>query len=276
MLGKLIKYDMRSLRRVLLPMVLAIPVSAIFCTAALRFIIVLINSDYGNFFTTMLIATCGLFVFANAVVILLLPTATLIFTMVNFYRTLYTDEGYLTFTLPVKTADILNSKFLTAVIWSVISIIVSVLSALFVLLLGTSPDSLINLNIIPGLIELLQGITELFTTSGVVVYSIFYMVSGLYQITVLFLAITIGSVIAKKHKALAAVGIYYVINLAASLVTNVLTLIMMFSSDFSDESVLTLMFTISSPIINMILYLGFAVAAYITTLNLMKNRLNLS
>lgn len=49
-------------------------------------------------------------------------------TAVRFYRNLFTDEGYLMFTLPVKTSDLLLSKTLVAVTWRLISVVFTVLS----------------------------------------------------------------------------------------------------------------------------------------------------
>lgn len=277
MLDKLIKYDMKSLRRVLLPLMLAIPVSALLCTAALRLLISLINTtENGNILTVMLIMTSGIFILANAFVILACPTAALVFTMVNFYRSLYTDEGYLTFTLPVKTSEILNSKYLTAVIWGFIAAIVSLLSGTFVLLFGTSTDSLINYDIIPGLADFFGTFIEIFTPGGITIYLIQLVIAALYQIIVLFLAITIGSVIVKKFRALASIGIYYAINVVVSTVTSIISFLMMFATGFSDDVDVSLMLTFSSPVINSVLYLGFGVAAYITCLHLMKNKLDLS
>ncbi len=42
---------------------------------------------------------------------------TIIFITMRFYRNLYTSEGYLTFTLPVKTDLIIHSKVITGTLW---------------------------------------------------------------------------------------------------------------------------------------------------------------
>jgi len=44
-------------------------------------------------------------------------------TAVRFYKNLFTDEGYLMFTLPVKTSDLLLSKILVAALWRAISFV---------------------------------------------------------------------------------------------------------------------------------------------------------
>lgn len=44
-------------------------------------------------------------------------------TAIRFYKNFFTDEGYLMFTLPVKTSELLFSKLLVAVLWRLISIL---------------------------------------------------------------------------------------------------------------------------------------------------------
>ncbi|MBD5549585.1 MAG: hypothetical protein HDQ96_00175 [Lachnospiraceae bacterium] len=57
-------------------------------------------------------------------------------TAIRFYKNLFTDEGYLMFTLPVKTSDLLLSKALVSVFWKLISIIFTVLSILGIASVG--------------------------------------------------------------------------------------------------------------------------------------------
>lgn len=52
----------------------------------------------------------------------------MICTAVRFYKNLFTDEGYLMFTLPVKVSDLLLSKLLVATCFRLISILFTVLS----------------------------------------------------------------------------------------------------------------------------------------------------
>lgn len=59
-------------------------------------------------------------------------------TAVRFYKNLFTDEGYLMFTLPVKTSDLLLSKMLVAVLWKLISIVFTMLSIFGIATVGIS------------------------------------------------------------------------------------------------------------------------------------------
>ncbi|MCR4850138.1 MAG: hypothetical protein K5870_02665 [Lachnospiraceae bacterium] len=46
---------------------------------------------------------------------------TIIYLVIRYYRNLYTSEGYLTFTLPVKTDMIIHSKVITGSVWLFLS-----------------------------------------------------------------------------------------------------------------------------------------------------------
>ena len=54
-----------------------------------------------------------------------------IYLYYNFYKNKFTDEGYLTFTLPASTHQILLSSILNILIWEIILTVVLLLSYLF-------------------------------------------------------------------------------------------------------------------------------------------------
>ncbi len=280
MLGKLIKYDMRALRRVLLPLTLAVPLSALLCTAALRLTIALSSLETYEVVASIVSATSAIFIMLNCFAIIASPMIAILLVMVNFYRSLYTDEGYLTFTLPVKTSQILTSKLITAAIWSLVSVIVCILSAALIVIFGTTADTLVNTEVINTVGKLCHElIGNVISIPAIVTYIVSMFVSGLYLIVILFLAITVGSIISKKHKVLASIGMYYAFNLITSTVTGVVNLILMLITFGGDEASFETgidYISISSPIINTIFYLGFGAAAYIACNYMMKNKLNLS
>ena len=86
MLGKLIKHDMRSLLRLILPLTLAIIASALLCTLALRFVVSTASSGDGSGYDIMIISSLGTYIFLNAVAVLIYPTVVTILIMYNFYK----------------------------------------------------------------------------------------------------------------------------------------------------------------------------------------------
>ena len=57
---------------------------------------------------------------------------TFILIILRFYKNLMSEEGYLMFTLPVKTSQLINSKLIVSIFWCLTSILV-VISSLLIL-----------------------------------------------------------------------------------------------------------------------------------------------
>ena len=115
MLGRLMKYDMKYMARILPWLYLGgIGFSALVTT----FILVITDA------TILLLGTYAAY-FLFTIAVEAIAVCSSIFMMVRIYRNMFSDEGYLTFTLPVKNGDVLNSKILTGAIWSIFSFIVA-------------------------------------------------------------------------------------------------------------------------------------------------------
>ncbi len=110
MLSKLLKYDFRSAVKTWIILgILSLVLSVVGGRS-----IAMSGSGYEHDGLFIAGATIALFV------IVLTAMATAILSFYRFYQTLFTDEGYLTFTLPVTKQDLLLSKF----IFSLVSIAV--------------------------------------------------------------------------------------------------------------------------------------------------------
>ena len=101
MLGKLLKQDFRATARIILPVYAAVPVLGLFTGLITR-----LCESQSNIWISILGSLVS-FVFSLAVVLMIL----------RFYRNLMTDEGYLMFTLPVSTTELICSKLIVSVVW---------------------------------------------------------------------------------------------------------------------------------------------------------------
>ena len=135
----------------------------------------------------------------------------------RFYKSRFSDEGYLTFTLPVNHHQLLLSSILNSVIGIVLVFLAAaaavVLSCILLLMafpMDFWPEAAAAVGRAFGtLMESMEGNWAIFwEIAGTM------LLSGLHQIVVLMLSVTIGAMIAKKYKLLAAVGAYYLIALA--------------------------------------------------------------
>ena len=119
MLGKLMKYDMRYMARILPWLYLGGVCLSLLVTGG----IMLFSNDLVMIFGLEIVLQ------VLSIGIEAIAVCSTVFMIVRIYRNMFSDEGYLTFTLPVKTGDIINSKILTGAVWTFFSYIVSAIMA---------------------------------------------------------------------------------------------------------------------------------------------------
>ena len=123
MLGKLLKYEWKGTYKIVLILLLVLLGATLFASLGLVGLVKYMSGssadggEMGAVFATMfLFMTIGIY-FVSVIGI----SYTLqIYQGVHFYKTMYTDEGYLTHTLPVTANQILFSKTLMAGCWNLI------------------------------------------------------------------------------------------------------------------------------------------------------------
>lgn len=281
MLKKLLKYDMKSMVRMLVPLSLAVMGTTVAGTASLR---IMQNVNTGTSTSWILTSTLMIVFISTILALIAFSIFSQILIMYRYYTNLFTDEGYLTFTLPVKTTSILTSKVINAMIWSAYSLLIIFFCIFIYVAFGTAEGShLINSEIFRELKDGIRILTETYSAGIIVKYIIeflvFLFVSLLYGTISIYLALTIGSIIAKKHKILAAIGIYYGINMIMSLFITIINSILSFSNvyqfDYFANIAADKVFDIAF-YINAGSFLIFSVISYLITRQLLKNKLNLS
>ena len=222
MLGKLMKYDMKYMARILPWIYLGAGVLSgiVALLSALS-----IKSGADVFISYALITAIPLFLTIAAI-----SVCSTIFMMVRIYKNMFSDEGYLTFTLPVKKSSIIWSKLLTGAVWNVFGFLVTIGSiALPVVVILTvaaksSPDASAYLALIWEYISavfrmlkaepdfilstvtlVLQGIVSLFSTSA-----LFLLACSLAQRL-------------NKNRGIASVGIYLGLNFGVSIISSIVS-----------------------------------------------------
>ena len=222
MFVKLLKYDMRSVWRIWWIMALSVLGMSVVGGVGLRIVLALIEADIFPFFIFLgfiLVFACVMAIVASAV-----GTELLVF--IRFYKNFFTDEGYLTFTLPVSRKNLLFSKTLNALIWTAAQAILMFICIFLVILIGV-PVS-VGYDFFR---ELTYTFSALFAEVGLwsVIYAleILFLIicSILFSISLIHFCITMGAMLAKKAKVLAAIGIYYAANMIFSFGTQIITVI---------------------------------------------------
>lgn len=116
MLGKLIKHEFRATGRVMLPLLAAVLILSPLAGVSI------LSFDRKSFGSAMQIVSSVVLV-AFAVSVIAICITSFIIMIRRFYTSLLCDEGYLTFTLPAGTAEIILSKLIVSFVWFVAALL---------------------------------------------------------------------------------------------------------------------------------------------------------
>ena len=220
MLKKLFKYDFKSVWGLWWIVALALPGVSIVGASAFRIGMATVES-------MPFIGIICFFAFGISIIAVLASfVVTMLLVYQRFYKNLYTDEGYLTFTLPVSRRDILFSKTLNSMIWQFFHFLL-LIGCIFIYLLIAPPTESGILNLAP-IGEALSFVGEALGKAGawLIAYiplAILMLLASLFWSVVLIeLCITFGSILATKHKIVMSVLMYYVISMVISFVGQIL------------------------------------------------------
>jgi len=227
MLLKLFKYDFKSVAKLALPMTLAILLTSILASLSIHFTFAAVESDNDILMSTVS-AVCVFMIITWIIAVIAYGIGVKFAVVRRYYTHFFSDEGYLTFTLPCKTSTHFMSKILSGLLWDALSSIVFVVCVVIVVL------GIPNINVGADFgVEyyLFDIITSLYDYDAVsIVINIFEgIVTSVSGLMILYIAVTIGAMLASKHKVLASVGFYFAISWSFGLIEIVATLVPQFA-----------------------------------------------
>lgn len=285
MFRSLLKHDMRAIWRKWWIMLILLPGLALAAGAALHVLQANPHGPVGMIFQIL----SALFLVVAYIALFGSSFYAVILVYTHFYKSLYTDEGYLTFTLPVTKGQILASKTVNAFFWTSIHTLLIVGCLAIVVLMIPQGNSDMS-PILDLFAELGSMITDdLWRDMGgwLIVYAVelalLVALSVLLTVALVHLCITFGSMVAKKAKMLAAIGIYYGFNVV---LTTAFELIVLLGID----PFISGLFELLLPLPDQTVYLAFALMAlivcvivatlaavvYFITQNILERKLNLA
>ena len=215
MLGKLMKYDLRSGIRTFA--LIWIGLAALAAINGLTLRITFdgdIQSELARFIITVL----------PMVLLVVLYVAMGIFMLVfiinRFYKGLLGDEGYLMFTLPVSVSEHIGSKLLTSMIFQIGSFAVAVLSG-GLLLAVLAPANLREITAaVQDMTDYLAGYPLPAGTGWLIAeFAVYMLIGAAVTILQIYTAISIGH-LAKKNRGWFALLAYVGISIAFSIIMN--------------------------------------------------------
>lgn len=281
MLLKLFKYDFKASARFGVPVLIAVAAAALL--GSINTGVTVANVGKESTFEAVTNAPFGeLLIFLGMggllLVSLALGIAAAVMTvllLVQYYRSTAADEAYLTFTLPVTPAQILWSKLLNTLVWSSFCGIALFLAGAAVLGTGVTAAGIAE-DFVNTFGELFAFLYSVFGKTGTfVLLCLTGAASAVSSYLMMFMAITFGAVIARKHKALAAVAMIFLVNSVMSGITSVMKFILLGDFTFQmlfDEGAAN----ISSYLISCtVLHAALAVVYFLVTRYMLEKKLNL-
>ena len=209
MLKRLIKYDMRAISKIALPMYLASGIINILCCVVLYFSFGFAEEIESVFSAIML--TGGLY-FVGILTIAVMLIVVVLAVEMRYYRAVFSDEGYLNMVIPVTRRQFLNSKIISGVVWVLLSGLVAGACVFVSVLL---PTLLYDTSLISEAVEMIKadiGVTDfsvpflLATNLTGVLLSLLALVK---DVMLVITAITVSSVYFKRFRVLVFVAVYF-------------------------------------------------------------------
>ena len=296
MLGKLMKYEWKNIWKAGTLMLLGMLVVTVIGCVVLRMpggvVTGLldnndINATQSWFVLSSFVATLILYV----IMLLASTWGMLIFLGIRFYRSMYTDEGYLSHTLPVTANQLFLSKILVSGVWYLfitIGIGISVVALIVSLMTG-----LLNIGELSGVLTQYNGniwefLADAFYELGrtyeeemginLLHYGITllltYVAGPFIAMVTLFGALTIGQ-LSSKHKGFMGILVYAGVTILSSIIGSTVQSAFMFGANVANSASGITVSTNSAYDINVITSLLLAAIMYGVSYYIMNRKLNL-
>lgn len=279
MVKKLIKYDFSSYFRLLLPVQLIILGFALL-NRTIQFFEPVRSADPEGFMKTFGTVYNGFFVSSLVLYIISIFVCllmTVIVGIVRFYQGMYTNEGYLSHTLPVTPAQHICAKLLTSIIF-----FFGGLLAIFVSFMIITAGN-VNIEVFKAFFYLIHRWFQDYGLNGgfYILEIILLMICMLIRTYLkLFFCISVGQ-LAKRKKVLLAFGVYFGIYVARQMIGTVFIIIGMVGYDLVEKILdwLTVNSAISNHIVVSVFILFeaiFSLVYFLFTKYIMSKKLNLT
>lgn len=285
MLKKLIAYDFQCQWKLAIGMFATSLICAVFSSICFQSLFSLAGSfDGDGLFRTLLILglTLG---FILLLILSMVAAAAVIFAVgIHYYKKFVSDEAYLTFTLPATPGQHLTAKLISGGTWMLLSTLLIVVNLIIVIV----PMYMRFYSAIQDdYVAQASGLTQIMSVSGIqfesIVAVILYwggslllaLVSVVSQISLLYLSLTVGGVLAQKHKAIAGVGIYIAADSIIGGVISTITAMLEFGGFFAAEAGAEFAVAVV-PYLNTVVFAVFSAAFILFNKHLLTKKLNLA
>lgn len=277
MLGKLFKYEFKNTAKVMLTIYGVLLFTTIL--ASVSFFSTTLVEDNETLLPLLSLLTAAvttLYIFS----VFALFTVSYVYLCIHFYKTMYSEQGYLTHTLPVKPITLFNVKLATSFLWLVTSLALLFVS-IMIIVFGASGGTILNLQNIDLFFQFMfdEWLAEVIGMPlwAFILFIAISMIFGcLSYLLMVFASISIGQLFT-GHKVLGAFAAGIVINFIQQIIATMLMFLFSFSFSNYFMGVDNLSEILFSPpsILSMFITVLFAVGFYITCIVIQTRYLNL-
>jgi len=284
MLGKLMKYEWRGLRLPVLIMIGVLGAATLLTCAIILTINPKLDDVAAGFSVMSLVLSILLYYFG----IIGCSVGTMLIIAIRFYKTTYTDQGYLTHTLPVESKILLAAKTITSVLCylmmlaSIFATIVIILGVAFFHISNVSSYNTQYLleDFWVGFAEMTEAFKDEYGisfTAFIIFYLLFLIISSISGIMTVLGCISLGQLYA-KHRIIGAIIAYFGIISVQQFVSYLAmmpTYSRMLRAEALSETIPMLEVISPTMIITLLWSVAVSVIMHLINLHMMTKRLNL-
>lgn len=223
MLKKLLKYDLKFIFKywwIAAVVTIGASVLAGFCMRLLDY------SDNRRELPALVLSSASSMITLTIVVFIAFSILSTILIFIRFYSNFFSDEGYLTFTLPVKRSSLITSKIISASFTQIATSFLIVFGVCLMFIIAFW-ENFWSKEFWAGLGEILEYYFKdntFYRIMYILEAIALYVTSIAFSTMFLFTCITFASIITKKARVITAIGIYFGINMLVSFVIQIFAL----------------------------------------------------
>jgi hypothetical protein len=223
-----------------------------------------------NIFEGVLSIIPGIISFIYIISIIAIVVVSFVIIILRFYKNLMTDEGYLMFTLPTKSSELINSKLFASILWTIASII-GVVASLFCLFI--TPERFTKLQ--EGFRMAFAELESAFhgkVTLLIVEFILLIIIALVNSILEIYFSIALGQLF-NGHKVIGSFGAYIAISTIVQILSTIILALVGLSNQYQLSELSSLPNTIMP--FSIIFLLVTTVIYYFGTDIIFKKKLNL-
>ena len=287
MLGKLFKHEFRRIGKMaclLLAVFFGVTVvGAIYLVSPLFHGIIDASNNSGVMLTIVggILGLIGLL--SYTLILIGLSFGFIIYLGFRFYQSMYSDEGYLTHTLPVKSSHLIIVKTVTAGTWMLIMTVALYALVGFLAILGYAQMRGFGFLEVTSLFKeflgtlaeyLREGADYDLSASGILL-AVMAIISPFATVSILFGSITLGQY-SWKNKGLMGIVAFIGVRIAMSIVSGILNVgVTILRTSGGNDPEVMFMLTNDRYLVSMLTQVIFACLLFFWSIHVVKNRLNM-